>query len=432
MDKKIVCKLDGRRFATQAGLAQHRRDSHQANKTSKMAPQPTRGASRRKRNRGGSGAASGIPAAVSQRVMGDSGSDVAILSGVDRLAHIENVRSFKTGGIVFDFLVVPGGFKRLAKVAAAFQYIEYQQLIFEVEPQIPVVTSGGYVAGFIGDPEDDLTDLNQLTSTRGSITTKWWQNARVPANFVRRKYYTRPGPELREFSPGRFGIMVDGASNQGGPLTIFCRWKVRLSGAILEPPPAKQFTFKQSIWIRNGHQGVWAKTGTGTADTDFTSEAAKMLDCKAGDYFKLSAPIGLVKPNDNVYALHHWLYVKDAKSVFLSCNFPTDWYEAAYTVDNLVIDAGDVASKAASPDKAGEETLGSSSGSETEIPQSGILPGSLEKLSTTLELLLRLQTLPEQRLEKLLNSFSRSRMNSSASASSLEELQVPSPLGEKP
>lgn len=387
MDKKFVCSVDRRSFATKQALDQHRQASHGAprvngqKKAKRSNPPPQRAAAV------GLGDMAQALVAQPQRVVGESGTDMARVSGTDRLLHVEDVKGSSSGQLLLDFLVMPSGFKRLQKVAGAFQRIVYERLEFQVEPQITSSASGGYVVGFVSDPDDHVVNLDQLTATRGSVTTKWWQASSVRANFPSRMFYTSLGAEMREFSPGRFVLMVDGRSTQSGSLTVFCKWSVRLSGAILEAPPTKETTILNPTWIRNGHQGVWAKVAA-SVSTDGWSDKVKHIlgdGVKAGASYRLQTPVPLVKANDQTFALHHWLYVKDENSVFLSVNGPTDFYEASYTTDNLVIDAGTTVFAAPTKQLSGEREEPSSLGSETMTAGQSELSEGLTKLSSLLQ-----------------------------------------------
>nr|QIJ56912.1 hypothetical protein [Scaphoideus titanus sobemo-like virus 1] len=386
MDKKFVCQADGRRFATKQALAQHRQASHGApgqnsRKGGGSNPQP------RRRQTQAASDITQVMAAQPQRVLGNSGTDMAIVSGVDRLLSVKELKDRASGSIVLDFLVVPSGFKRLARIASAFQKVQYLQLEFSVEPQINAVTAGGYVVGFVSDPDDQIVNLDQLTSTRGSVTTKWWQSARVVPKLTNRTYFTSMGSELREFSPGRFVLMVDGQASQTGNLTVFCRWSVRLSGAILEAPLPKEVTILNPVWIRNGHQGVWAKVATSVAADGWSDKPDHIIGTgwKKGAAYRLPYPVPLVKANDKQFALHHWLYIRDADSVFLAVDGPADFYEADYEIDNLVIDAGETVRKFETASAvSGEVKEGSSLDTEAMTPGPPQSPSPLSELSREL------------------------------------------------
>lgn len=357
MEKKVKCPLDGRSFKTKAALAQHRAASHGGS-----GPGPSKGrVSQPKFSRRDMAQ---TMAAQPQRVVGSAGTDQAVLSGLDRLYHVEDVKAFAAGGLVLHSMVTPQLFKRLGTVSEAFQYVEYQELEFQVEPQITAASSGGYVVGFVGDPDDAVSTLQQLTATKGSVTTKWWQSSVVRANFVRKQYYTTKGAELREYSPGIFALMVDGKASQSGSLTVFCRWRVRLWGAIMQPKEslAKTVVLDRDVYVQDGHQGLWVIKSSTYVDT-----AADILGStygKLGATFRIPYPVGLVKPNDNQFALHHFVYVQAADGVFLCVNSPTDWYEAKYTYTNIVLTKGTVLEVVNSLSAPGEEKEPSSSGSE--------------------------------------------------------------------
>lgn len=425
MDKKFVCKLDGRRFKTNQALIQHRQASHgspgQKAQAKRNNPQPVRA------SRMVADDLRNALVAQPQRVLGKSGTDQAVLSGTDRLLHVEELKGKGSGSMLLDFFVAPGSFKRLSKVASAFQRIRYRSLVFRVEPQISATSSGGYVAGFVSDPDDYVGGLDELTSTAHSVTTKMWQSASVTARIPNRLFYTSVGIEPREQSPGRFLVMVDGSATQEGSMTVFCDWSVELSGAILEQPAPKEVSILKPVWIRKDHQGVWAQVGTGTADSDFSDKASKIFGdtVKAGQSFRLPIPVAVVKANDQTLALHHWLYVRDADSVFLCPNGPADWYEASYQVDNLVIDAGEVVKVHAVAKVSGEDAGPSSSGLETMTAKPKELHEELRQLTKLFRQFLQSSALSPPRLPECQERSGSVENSSSMESLHMSELSLP-------
>lgn len=390
MEKKHVCAVCKKRFASQAALTQHRRDAHGGVGSSKSKDLGGGPAKRRLPSQAGSPNVVAQP----QRVIGRVPRDVAEIGGLDRLYHTDSVLTFPSGAVVYSVTIVPGVFKRLAVVSEAFQHIVYERLVFRIEPQMSAFTSGGYVAGFVSDPDDSVNRLDQLTAVANSVTTKWWQGATVVAPITRRNYFTAHGVELREFSPGSFYVMVDGKATQAGSLTIFCEWQAKLSGAIMEAPPLKTLMTTKDIYIRNGHQGLWVPTGK-ASPADWSDRMEDILPgSKAGDAFRLPYPVSLVKPNDNTLALHHWLYIQDKESVFLSVNSPSDYYAAAYLIDNLVVTRGTPLEKWKPSDSvSGEELVRPSLDSLTMTAGSQTSENALGQLT---EVLLRLLKISER------------------------------------
>lgn len=167
------------------------------------------------------------------------GSGTTVLSGVDRIAHFPDVSVLPAQSVPLVVPVSPGVFPRLSKLASAFQRIRYEQLQFVVEPQISTAVSGGYVAAFIKDVADlpaGSGALNQLTAQAGSKTTKWWESVTINVGSLPDLYYTSDSlSERRWSSPGIFAIGVDGKCTQPStPLTVYCRYRVRLSEPSLE------------------------------------------------------------------------------------------------------------------------------------------------------------------------------------------------------
>lgn len=383
-DKKLVCKADGRQFKTAAALAQHRRDAHAAGQ------KPQRVARAARRANGPMQAAVNTAALISvpQMVRG-AASDIARMSGVDRIFHGDLAAAgISHGQKAVDILVVPASFVRLASVARAFQRIRYTKLRFRMEPQVPTSIAGGYVMGFVRDPVDEVDNLNQLTSQQGSVTTKWWQSSVVDATPPNRLYYTSEGAEIREFSPGKLVVMVDGPPTQAGSYTVFCEWSVELSGAALENTKQMDPEFvvaKGGIWTQDGHVGLFTKQG----DVFLGTPATIIPGCAAGDVFRLPTPITMVQANGNT-RICHWLYVKTAGDLYPAFNSPTDTDMEQYKATNLVVVGGSRLDleNAAPRLLSGECEAPSSSDSLTMTAASAQPSSHLERLCGLLETML--------------------------------------------
>lgn len=181
--------------------------------------------------------ASAAPVAVGSLIRSQA-TEMIRLSGVDRVYNGTLYTTLRPQTLLFESLITAGSFRRLATVAKAYQRIRFTQLRFSVEPQMPTSTAGGYVAAFVRDAADELHDIDSVTATQGSVTTKWWQGSTVSAPLPKRLLYTSTSKEVREYSPGKLVVWNDGPPTQNGSLTVFCHWSVELSEAGLETPAA--------------------------------------------------------------------------------------------------------------------------------------------------------------------------------------------------
>lgn len=293
-------------------------------------------------------------------------SDVAHMSGVDRIYSGAIGPTWPTGTVCVDAFVSPGIFKRLALVARAYQRIRYVRLRFRVEPQMSTATSGGYIVGFVRDPADKVTTLDGLTAQQGSVTTKWWQSAVIDATPPQRLFYTSDSAEVREYCPGRLVLIVDGVATQTGSFTIFCEWKVELTSASLEEPKDVSVvtTTKKNLYIVTGKTGLWGdKAGTIDHVDQLLSGAV------VGHSYKLPYPVTIPSTSNNG-RVAHWLKVNAANATLPCYESVSDTDGGVQTVDNLFLPAGTPLEDATPTPVQGEELAPSSSVFQTTMAES--------------------------------------------------------------
>lgn len=130
---------------------------------------------------------------------------------------------------------------------------------------MPTNTAGGYIAGYRADPTDrlprtGLTRKRFVAGTPGSIKNSIWASMTMvitARELDNRLYYTSPGSDLREYSPGSFFLVIDGDVNQAGSLSVSIDYDVTCSQPALdyqvdeEQFPATLFT-EQRMY---GHDG---------------------------------------------------------------------------------------------------------------------------------------------------------------------------------
>lgn len=197
----------------------------------------------------------------------------------------------------------------------------------------------------------------------GSVATKWWQSTAVTATPPSRLFYTSEGTEIREFSPGRLVMLVDGRATQQGTYTIYAEWTAELSGAGLESSSQvkTEWTARTPWCTRPGHQGFW----TGVGD-NASSRIEDLLGSEAriGRFFKLPYPITLVQESGNVKTAH-WVKTQDDNSLLPCYEAPTDVDTGNMKFENLVLPKGTMVADITPASVKGEAMAPSLSGYPT-------------------------------------------------------------------
>jgi hypothetical protein len=156
------------------------------------------------------------------------------VAGIERLGTFDIEKS--KDGLVMSEVFRPSALPRLRSLASAFQRITYHRLNFEVVGKASSLVTGGFVAGFVPDPDDNSVNLERLASSQGARRAKWFDTVTVTAALAGSKLFTSPSAEMRLGSPGAFYIFVDGKPNSGLSLTVSVHWD-----ATLEVPSVEAF-----------------------------------------------------------------------------------------------------------------------------------------------------------------------------------------------
>lgn len=221
MDKKsVVCVTCGRRFATRAAKEQHVRASHGSAPVRKMQRSTPRMGLRR--NRGAGGGINTVAPSLSVPVAGST----ITVSGTDRVLMVTVPKGASHQERV---LINPDVSSRLRALASAYQRIKYNSVRFVVTPQASAIVSGGYVAGFVPDPEDEGITAADLSASQGSITRKWYESAIVAMPRKPDLLYTSEGDEERLVSPGCFWMITEGPPSEQTTVVVTVVWNVTLS-----------------------------------------------------------------------------------------------------------------------------------------------------------------------------------------------------------
>lgn len=253
MASKFVCAIDQRRFKTKAGLAAH---------TAALHPQPTSGSNRRRRRAGAAATAAPLSLPTTNQTGGGNTQNLVVQGKEQLTSH-----KLKVGDTSpFSMRITPTVTPRLAAHASAYQRIRYEMVRLQITPLNAAIVNGGYVAGFVADPEDDGLTATTLASHQGSVIRKNWETALVTAaGFRFQEYYTSEGehPDLRWFSPGTFWLIPEAASSSEISFAITLHWKVRLSVPSAEKPVrvSSDITFMESGWPSPGYHQIRGKGG---------------------------------------------------------------------------------------------------------------------------------------------------------------------------
>lgn len=99
----------------------------------------------------------------------------------------------------------------MGTISRAYQRIRWNSVKVIVTPQASTMTNGGYVCGFIMDPEDKTITARDLSASQGAQTKKWYESAVVSMPHKPDLLYTSPGEEARFTVPASFWIVGEGA-----------------------------------------------------------------------------------------------------------------------------------------------------------------------------------------------------------------------------
>lgn len=245
---------------------------------------------------------------VSRNLMQQS-TNKTVVSGSDRVFHVDDVSIAKDRGIVLDITINPSLILRLDKLAGAYQRIKYHRLVFKVTPYLNTATNGGYVAAFVPDANDKVPETNfglsKLTSQQHHCVAKWWQNGVVSVGQLPDLYYTSPSvQEMRWYSPGRFVLMCDGTPSQRGSLTISLDWHVTLSEPSLEGEGEvddRIITLQHALWMKAGEDKIWCDTDDSAAKKELNQNIRLAIpSAMPGDTYVLNGPIGYLRQGNAI------------------------------------------------------------------------------------------------------------------------------------
>lgn len=267
-----TCKIDRKVFQSQRALSQHMNAVHSA----RPRPNP-----RKRTRRAPASTLTGWDPAPSR--VPTPGTSAITLNGEDRLA----VLTVKKGkSLLQSFNINAGMSSRLSTIAKAFQRIRWVSLTFTVTPQCSAMTNGGYVAGVVPDPDDNLATSSSLSSTQGSQTKKWYEAATVRMPSKPDLLYTSPGFEPRQTDAGRLWLASEGKPSDDVTVIVTSRWRVQLSLPSVEALVGDSFVLSGTLKSKKSNYNMtyYPHCSTNGQD-DFSSQIPSHLRDKAGDHY---------------------------------------------------------------------------------------------------------------------------------------------------
>lgn len=258
----MKCPVCNRAFVNSRACQQHERDKHRAS----MAPRARPQRNRRARVRGG-GRVSAVD--INPSRAGSAPGQTVTLVGEDRLGYFLVAAGTAP---VLSFPIGVGMSARLSAVGKAFQRVRWDRISVNVVPQVSVVTNGGYVAGFVMDPSDDLVDAIQLTSNENSQTKKWFETANCVMPRKPDLLYTSAGPDPRLSQPAVFWVIGEGPPQNPVPAILTVKWKVTFSEPTVEAHTDKSFTIEGELLPYDGNYNLQYRKTPNSALQDDVSQ----------------------------------------------------------------------------------------------------------------------------------------------------------------
>lgn len=219
------------------------------------------------------------------RTTGVPGSVITV-AGEDRLGIFD----FPKDVVSFHHMEInPSQSVRLGNLAKAYQRIIWDTVQIIITPQVSVMTNGGYVAGFIMDPEDRAVTARQLSSAQNSQTRKFYESVTLTMPTKRDKLYTSGGVDPRLSVPAVFWLITEGTPSIKVPIVITIKWRVTLSEPTVEGAIDESFILNGSLIPKADNFNIQYKGNGGQAATDDCSSAfpISIQNRKDDSYFRV-------------------------------------------------------------------------------------------------------------------------------------------------
>lgn len=203
--------------------------------------------------------------------------------GEDRLSTL----TIASGSAAYSNVMInPGASARLKTLCRAFQRIKWLSVTAVVTPQASTSVSGGYVAGFINDPEDSLVTAPQLSASQGSVTKKFYESAVVRMPPKSDKLYTSIGEDPRLSTPTVFWFITEGPPTSDVTVIVTLNWKIQLSEPVVESVVDGSFELQGTLVSKQSNYNLVFKPRNSTAQIeDFSSYIPSSIRNLEGMHF---------------------------------------------------------------------------------------------------------------------------------------------------
>lgn len=311
----------GRCFARGNSLKQHTQMAHKSGamveKNKRSRAQAKRGGGRRGGNRNGTLGADIAPS----RIPAPRGNTITV-DGEDRLIALD----IKKGASVFTNVDIgPGVSQRLGTIARAYQRIRWNSVKVIVTPQASAMTNGGYVCGFIMDPEDKTITARDLSATQGSQTKKWYESAVVQMPRKTDLLYTSPGEEPRLSVPSTFWIVGEGPPSSDLSVIVTFLWSVTLSNPTMEDISNLSFNMKGEMrGLKDNFCLSWFNENSPSGTVDCSGLMSDGIRALQGNHF-FRVPTFIIEYSEGTgdtgsIQAHFIVYKSDDHKMYYSSN----------------------------------------------------------------------------------------------------------------
>lgn len=177
---------------------------------------------------------------------------------------------------------------RLANLAKAYQRIRWDMVQVIVTPQVSVTTNGGYVAGFVMDPDDRAVTARQLSSVQGSQTKKFYETCVLKMPPKRELLYTSGGTDARLSTPAIFWMITEGYPSVNVPVVFTMKWRVTLSEPTVEPAVDQSFVLEGKLLPKQDNYNLQYQPPVGSATDDCSAAFPLSIQNRKDDsYFRV-------------------------------------------------------------------------------------------------------------------------------------------------
>lgn len=232
--RNYKCNVDGRTFATQQALAQHRRDSHSG--------------------KGGKNAQGGGQKSTPKMPMN---SIKGIFSGSDLIATVKLTKSTKPGTTLLLWDINPKSLSntRMSRLASVYTRWRPKRLTVEAVPGAGTFTPGAYTMGWVaepgwnpGSPESALARVSTLTpnimSTFGNPKT-----LRIPCDTTQKWYYVHSQAGIDSDHGMLVCVLAAYVGSEKISISFKLNWEIEFDSPDMPEPQEDLACYPDPQWI---------------------------------------------------------------------------------------------------------------------------------------------------------------------------------------